>query len=184
MWRNSTSAYGLLARALHWTIALLILGLIPLGWYITTLDYYDPAYRTLPNLHRGLGVLVLLLAVTRIGWAIANRAPPLAVSLKPWERLGALLGHRLLYLATLAIPLTGYLTTTSKGNPANLFGWFSLPALVSGGELYQETVAALHELAAWGTLALVIVHAAAALKHQFLDHDGTLARMTGRLPRD
>lgn len=183
MWRNSASAYGLLARLLHWTIALLILGLIPLGWYITKLDYYDPGYRTWPDLHRGLGVVVGGLALARIAWAIADRAPPLAPTLKAWEKLGAHLGHGLLYLATLAIPVSGYLVSTAKGDPARLFGWIELPALVSGGEQWQEFAAGLHETLAWGTLAVIAIHAAAALKHQFIDRDGTLARMTGRLPR-
>lgn len=183
MWRNSASAYGLTARLLHWTIAVLIFGLLPLGWYITTLDYYDPGYRLWPGLHRGFGVVVGLLAVARIAWAILDRAPPLAPTLKPWERLGARAGHGLLYLATLLIPISGYLVSTSKGDPAELFGLLALPALWSGGEQWQEFVAGLHETLAWGTLAVVVVHAAAAIKHQFLDRDGTLARMTGRLPR-
>ena len=183
MWRNSTTSYGLIARVLHWTIAALVLGLVPLGWYITTLDYYEPAYHTLPNLHRGLGSVALLLAVVRIAWAIVDRAPPLVATLKAWERVGARVGHGLLYLAPLVIPVTGYLTTTAKGEPANLFGTVQVPGVLSGGEVYQQIVAGLHEALAWGTLAVIAVHVAAACKHQLLDRDGTLDRMVGRLPR-
>lgn len=183
MLTNSPDRYGTVARALHWTIALLILALIPLGWYISGLDYYDPAYRWAPSLHRSTGLLVLVLALVRIAWALLDRAPPLAASLKPWERLGAKFGHRVLYLMTVLIPVSGYLVSTADGHPVQVFGLFELPALLAVDEAVAEVFDSAHVLFAWGTLAVVVVHAAAALKHQLIDRDGTLSRMAGRAPR-
>ncbi len=182
MWRNSTDNYGLAARLLHWTIALAMAALFALGWYITTLDYYDPGYKWTADLHRSCGVLVFVLALARIAWALADRKPALAATLKPWERVGARAGHGLLYLMTLAIPFSGYLLSTADGHAVGVFGLFEIPALLPSSKALQEATKLIHYLLAFGTAWLVLVHALAALKHQFVDRDGTLGRMLGRLP--
>ncbi|GAB4350947.1 MAG: cytochrome b [Gammaproteobacteria bacterium] len=180
MLRNSNHHYGYIAQLLHWTVALLIIGLIPMGWWMVGLDYYHGWYHRAPQLHKVLGMVALLLAAVRIGWAIIDRPPPLVASLHPWERIAASGAHHLLYLATLAIPVTGYLISTSRGEGIDFYGWFEVPALLPEEKGREEWAGALHAYLAYGTAALVCAHAFAALKHQFIDRNGTLRRMLGR----
>lgn len=180
MWKNTVADYGLIAQLLHWTVAVLILGLIGLGWWMVDLGYYDPWYYRAPALHKALGMLALLLALVRIGWAIGDRPPHLVASLAAWERLGATAAHHALYLLTIAIPVTGYLISTARGEGIDLFGWFEIPALLPAATGREEWAGRLHAWLAYATLALVVLHALAAIKHQFIDKNGTLRRMAGR----
>lgn len=179
MWRNSSTHYGYLAQLLHWLLGLLILGLIGMGWWMVGLGFYDPWYHRAPELHKTLGMLALVLAVLRIGWAISERPPGLVESLHAWEKLAATAAHHLLYLVTLAIPVTGYLISTARGEGIDLYGWWEVPALLPAEKGREEWAGVLHAYLAYGTLALVGLHASAALKHQFIDRNGTLRRMLG-----
>jgi cytochrome b561 len=78
----------------------------------------------------------------------------------------------------LLIPATGYIISTSAGDGISMFGWFEVPALLPAGETVRDIAIELHYWLAYGTAALVVIHAAAAVKHQFIDRDGTLRRMT------
>ncbi len=182
MWKNGVNDYGLIAQALHWAVALMILALIALGWWMTDLGFYDPWYHRAPALHKAFGMAALGLALVRIVWVVVDRPPPLEDSLGRWERVAAAMAHRGLYLLTLAIPVTGYLLSTARGEGVELFGGIAVPALLppeSGREAWAGQV---HTWLAYGTLGLVALHALAALKHQFFDKDGTLRRMAG-VPR-
>lgn len=180
MWRNTPDHFGYIAQGLHWLVALLILGLIPMGWWMVGLDYYDTWYHRAPALHKVLGLLALVLAVARIGWTIANRPPALVPSLHAWEKRAATATHHLLYLVTLAIPLTGYLISTARGEGIDVYGWFEVPAWLPAEKGREEWAGVLHAYLAYGTAAVVAVHAAAAVKHQLIDRNGTLRRMLGR----
>ncbi len=179
MLRNSPHHYGYIAQAAHWLVGLLILGLTALGWWMVGLSYYDPWYYRAPELHKVLGLLALLLALLRIVWAMADRPPALVSDLHPLEKTGATVAHYLLYALTLAIPLTGYLISTALGEGIDIYGWWEVPALLPAEKGREEWAGALHAYLAYGTLALVAVHTAGALKHQFIDRNGTLRRMLG-----
>ena len=77
--KNTPSQFGLLSKLLHWLIAILILGLIWLGWYMVDLTYYDKWYNDSLHYHKSLGILALALALVKIGWHQYTPAPgPLA----------------------------------------------------------------------------------------------------------
>lgn len=177
MLKNSADRYGLLAKFLHWISAVLIIGLIWLGWYMVDLTYYDPWYYDSLAIHKALGMVVLLLALLNIIWHFYSRPPQYASTLKPWERLAARLVHTLLFAAMVAIPVTGYLISTSEGDAVSIFGWITVPALFPVNDAARNLAIDLHYYLAYGTAGLVLVHAFAALKHQFVDRDGTLKRM-------
>lgn len=175
--KNSAQRYGAVAKSLHWTGALLMIGLIALGWYMVGLTYYDPWYYDALAWHRVLGVLVLVLGSVQLLWIAYSKPPDFAPTLKPWERAAARVTHTLLFMAMLAIPLTGYLISTSAGDPVPVFGWFAIPAFFSISETGRNIAIALHYYLAYGTAFLILVHGLAALKHQFIDKDGTLSKM-------
>ncbi len=178
MWKSTNDRYGRIARLLHWGMALLLIALFVTGWWATELGYYDPLYRVIPDLHRGLGVLAGALIVLRLAWLLVDRRPALNVS-RRWERLAARLGHGLLYLLMVLVPISGYLMSTADGRGVDVFGLFELPALLSPSSGREEWAGRAHYLLAFGGAWLVVLHVAAALKHQFIDRDGTLRKMIG-----
>ena len=174
---NSADRYGLITKLLHWLIALLIVSLIVLGWYMVDLTYYDRWYNASLTAHKALGLLVLLLAAIKIIWTLINRSPPMVVTLKRWERIAAHVAHGLLYLVMVLIPVTGYIVSTSAGDGISMFGWFDVPALFAAGPESRDLAITVHFYLGYGTAGLVAVHTLAALKHHFVNYDATLSRM-------
>lgn len=177
MFRSSKTDYGIITRLLHWLVALLIIGLIGLGWWMVDLSYYHRWYNRALDLHKALGMLVLALAAVKIAWLVFDGKPGFPDSIRSWERTAATAVHHLFYLLMLLIPVTGYIISTSAGDGISMFGWFEIPALLPAGETVRDIAIELHYWLAYGTAALVVVHAAAAVKHQIIDRDGTLRRM-------
>ena len=175
--KNTLSRFGLFSKLLHWAIALLILGLIWLGWYMVDLTYYDRWYNASLHYHKSLGILALALALFKIGWQWHTPAPGPVAGLKTWEKTGAKLMHYVLWGMMLLIPVTGYLISTSAGKPIQLFNWFAIPAIVDVDEELRELAIDVHFYLAYATLFLAAGHAGAALKHHFINRDDTLKRM-------
>ena len=177
MWRNTESRYGLVAKLLHWSIAALILGLIWLGWYMVDLTYYDTWYYDSLAWHKALGIVAFALGAVKIGWTFHSRPPAYAATLKRWERAAATAVHHLFYALMVLIPLTGYLVSTSEGDGIDLWGLFTVPAVVGAGEEIRDLAIEVHYWCGYGVGVLAVVHATAAIKHQLVDQDGTLRRM-------
>lgn len=178
--KNTKARFGLVSKALHWTAAALMLGLIWLGWYMVDLTYYDKWYNASLHYHKSLGLLVLILALAKIVWHWHTRAPASLPGLKTWEKVGAKLMHYVLWGMLLLLPITGYLISTSAGKPIQLFNWFELPPLVEVDEALRELAITVHYYLAYATLGLIAAHAGAALKHHFINRDDTLKRMLWR----
>ena len=177
MWRNTGNRYGLTTKLLHWSVAVLILGLVWLGWYMVDLTYYDAWYNDSLAWHKALGIVALVLGAVKIAWTVHSRPPAYVESLGRWERAAATAVHHLFYVMMVLIPLTGYLVSTSEGEGIDLWGWLTVPAVVVAGEGMRDLAIEVHYWCAYGTGVLAVGHAAAALKHQLLDRDGTLRRM-------
>ncbi len=174
-WRNDPTHYGLVSILLHWLMAALIVGLFALGKYMVGLDYSHPWYLVAPDLHRGLGVVLALLWVSRLIWRLANPRPEILG--RPWERRLALWVQRVFYVLIPALALSGYLITTAQGQPLWVFGWGRIPATLYGIAHQEDIAGRVHEWLADGLIALAGLHALAALKHHFIDHDSSLRRM-------
>lgn len=175
--RNSQDRYGLVATALHWVLALLMLGLIWLGWVLVDLGYYSPWYKPAITAHETLGMLVLGLAAFKLVWMLYAPGPAPQPELRPWERGASKLVHWLLFASMFLIPVTGYLTSTSDGAAVSMFDWFEIPAVVPVSTALRDWSIDVHLYGAYTVLVLAILHAGAALKHQFIDRHGTLRRM-------
>ena len=169
--------YGLVGRLLHWSIAVLILGLVWLGWYMVGLTYYDKWYNASLHYHRSLGLLALALALCMLVWRWQTPRPVPLPDISRRERLAARVMHGILWCMMLLLPVSGYLISTSAGQPVPLFNGVSLPALADVDERLRELAVSAHFYLAYGAIALVVGHAGAALKHHFIDRDDTLKRM-------
>ena len=177
MWRNGKDRYGLVSIGFHWIIALAMLGLVGLGAWMVGLTYYDPWYNRSLALHKAFGILALVFAAAKFGWRIADRPPGFGKEVKAWERAAATAMHWLLNAAIVLLPVTGYLISTSEGAGIDIFGLFAVPALFDISEATRELAIEIHYYLAYGILALVALHAGAALKHHFVDRGSTLRRM-------
>jgi cytochrome b561 len=178
--RDSADRYGAVSVLLHWLTAVLVVGLFGLGLWMTSLDYYDPWYRTGPWLHKGLGVLLVGLLLLRLGWRVVNRRPGPEPRHSRLERVAARAAHLTLYGLLLAVPVAGYLISTADGRPLEVFGWLEIPALVTGIPDQEDLAGELHYWLAISLVSLAGVHALAAVKHHLVDRDRTLVRMLGR----
>lgn len=174
---NTSSSFGWLTRLLHWLVALHILGLVALGWYMVDLSYYDPNYHDSLLYHKAFGLVALTLAATKVIWFIVNVQPAPTQPLPAWQEWASTAVHLLLLGLMLIIPISGYFISTSAGEGIDLFGLFEVPALFAVSDAWRDIAIATHEYLAYTILAVTGLHAAAALKHQFIDKDGTLKRM-------
>lgn len=178
-WRNSSTHYGLTSIALHWLVAVAVFGLFALGFWMVGLNYYSSWYRTAPDLHKSIGIVLFLIMLLRVLWRFISPAPgPLAGQGRLTQR-AAKLGHGLLYLGLFVVMISGYLISTADGRPIGVFGLFDVPALITSIPDQADRAGLVHEYAAWALVIFAVVHALAALKHHFIDRDATLRRMLG-----
>lgn len=180
MLKNSLTNYGYIAVALHWLVALTVIGLFVLGLWMTGLDYYDAWYQRGPDLHKGIGVLLFILLAFKLAWRWLDPLPRSEPTHAAWERRAAHAAHLLMYTLMFAVMIAGYLIPTADGQPLPVFGLFSVPATLSGIENQEDIAGEIHEILAFILIGLATLHALAALKHHFIDRDRTLKRMLGR----
>ncbi len=176
----SRERYTATAITLHWLLALAILGSLSLGLYMTGLPL-SPRRLALFNYHKWAGVTILVLSAARLLWRLLHRPPALPTAvlshMPPWQRSAHHGVHALLYLLFFAVPLTGWAYSSASGFPVVWFGVLPLPDFVPKDKALAETLKLVHHLCAYALGASVLLHVAAALKHQFVDRDGLLARM-------
>lgn len=169
-----SARYPLSARLLHWAMAALLLSMLCLG--AAMVDRWQPWATTALQLHKALGLLALLLLLVRLLNRLRFRAPALPDDMPAAQRAIAHASHLGLYALMLALPLSGWAMQGAAGLPLQLFG-FVLPALVDADLARYGLLRELHAWLAYGLLALVLLHAGAALHHAWVRRDGLLARM-------
>jgi len=175
-------AYTRTAITLHWLIALLVFVTFPVGVVMHEMALSPDKLRML-SYHKWLGVTVFILLVVRLVWRVTHRPAPLSGDMARWKILAAKAVHILLYVLLFAIPLSGWLMSSAKGFQTVYLGVLPLPDLLGKDKVAGDALAALHEVLNITMLLLVVAHVAAALKHQFIERDGTLARMLPFLSR-
>ena len=183
MLTNTEKSYGLLSRAFHGIMLLLFFIMLGVGLYMADLDKTDELRKQLFSLHMSTGVLFFVLVVLRIVWLKVSPAPKLPMGLTNWEKILTTIVKSLMYLLMLAIPIAGMLMVNSKGYPVSFYGLFDLPMLTGKSDGLHEFMEEAHEFLAFSLLFLVVVHAAGALKHRFLDTGpdlDVLKRMFGK----
>ncbi len=172
--------YDPVAVTLHWVIAISILLMIPLGFFLDSfpIDIRFSAYA----FHKSLGITVLALSLFRLIWRFMNPPPPLPASMNALEKFLANAAHWGLYFFMIAMPLTGWLMVSASRKFPTVFFWIGevpfipMPAGIDGKATAHQLLQ-YHYWLAWGALALIVLHVAAALKHHFVEKDGVLYRM-------
>lgn len=183
--------YTAAAKALHWLIAAFVIALIALGLYMTR-GVTDLGLRfELYQLHKSMGVTVLMLMALRLLWRFVTPPPDLPARMPAWERSAAHGTHILLYALLLALPLSGWAMVSAAAPPFNFptllyktVPWPHLPFIEQMSPESKKTVESalktMHSALGWALAALIVLHVAAALRHGFILKDGVMSRM---LPR-
>ena len=169
--------YNSIAIILHWVMALLIFATWSIAIAVDDMPL-SPARIAGLSWHKWLGVTVFFLVILRLLWRATHSVPPLKLQMPAWQEKVMQLTHLTFYLLMLAIPVVGWLMSSAKGYTVNYFGLFELPDLVDKDKALGHQLKEIHEFLANGLMALVGLHILAALKHQFIDKDGLLSRMT------
>ena len=175
--RPDTASYTVVARLLHWLMALALIGMVTLGYTMKTLPL-SPLKLQVYSWHKWIGITLLALVIVRLAWRLLNRPPALPASMSALTRGLAHAGHAALYAVMVAIPLTGWLMSSAKGFQTVWFGVLPLPDLVAKSKPLGEALVQVHIILNYVLIALVVVHILAALKHQFIDRDGLLRCIT------
>jgi|SoiMethySBSTD1v2_1073268.scaffolds.fasta_scaffold875646_1 cytochrome b561 len=186
IWGNTRVRYGAVAMTLHWLLAALILFMLALGLFMTSLDEMDPRTFPLFQIHKSIGLTILILTLLRLAWRLSNPIPSLPSGMRGWERLAARGTHALFYVLMIAIPLMGWATVSAAplAVPTMWFGLFEWPHIPFLADLprvekrmIEGPLATTHAVLALSMLGLALLHVGAALKHQFRDRDDVLKRM-------
>ncbi len=176
--------YPLAMRILHWSMAVIILGLIAAGWSMVSPDggKTPSKFDFLYPWHKSFGVLILLLVLVRLVTRWRSRLPELPAGLAPWEVRAAKIGHTAMYVLMIVVPCMGYSMSSSFTQSDGVFFFgINLPELLPKNDARFEIFQALHRYLAYTLFGLVLLHIAGALKHRFLDKDRSrdvLSRMT------
>lgn len=152
--KNTQHQYGLVSIFFHWLTALTIIGLFALGLYMVELDYYDPWYKQGPDLHKSIGLLLLVVLVMRTAWRLFTRIPKPIESQKAWEHALAHFTHIFLYILILLVIFSGYLISTADGRSVSVFGLLEVPALLTNIDQLESYAGVVHYYLAFALIGL------------------------------
>lgn len=183
MTRDAHEGYTSTAMLLHWLAAVIIVILLALGFIMTGMQDGNIELKfKLYQLHKSFGILLLVLAVVRLGWRLM--VPPPAPIISGWMLRAATAMHWALYGIMILMPIVGWMIVSASPLqiPTEIFGLVELPHLpLTGGganrkemeHLFEE----IHESMAFILIGLLVLHVGAALYHHTVRKDTTLLRM-------
>ncbi len=168
--------YTFIQKALHWLIALTVLGALGVG---AALDWLGNGAlkNQLYALHKATGILILGLMLLRLAARFIFGAPPLPAHVPGWQRKASSATHFLLYALLLAMPVVGWAATSAFPAPLPFFGLFDVPPLIGKDRELSKQLFEIHEIMGKAIFALLILHIGAALQHALIKKDGVLRRM-------
>ncbi len=186
-WRNGRFGYGLVSQVIHWLTALLMVAIVSLGLWSSSLPRAGLRENVLWT-HKSLGLLVIALTLARLIWMAYSPASSDPGRYKSWERMAARIGHGLLYAILMIMPLSGIMMSSGAGRKITFFNLFDLPqimpldpSLTPHEQYYYQLGKLLHTNAfEWALYLIFAIHLAGVIKHRVIDgHRDTIRRMWG-----
>lgn len=176
--RDTPTAYGTVSRLNHWIGALLVLLLLGIGLYFS--DMPRGAEKTYwRSLHIAIGTIAMLFLLFRVVWRLRSTSP-LALPQKPALQTLSKVVHTVLLAGIVAMVVSGPLIQWLGGRPFGIFDLVKFPSPLAKSEIWHDRIEVLHGWTAWVLIYAIGLHLLAVIKHQFIDRDNILARMTGR----
>ena len=185
--RSTTETWGTATRALHWLSAAVIIGLLTHGWWMTHLTARENRQWNYST-HALVAIYFALLLALRIVWRAGDATPRQPPGTPAWQTGAVHATHLALYLLLIGMIVTGYMMWSSLPNridPARAalwdLKWFGVVKVPVFHAVPTRDVTkyweAWHEFTSHLLEILVVMHAAAALWHQFVLGDGIVKRM-------
>ncbi|MEN1956092.1 cytochrome b [Luteimonas changyuni] len=171
---TAPGSYNLLARILHWLMALAIIAMLFIGVGMMSSLTHRP---WLLALHQPLGIAILLLGLVRLANRLISGVPDLPPDLPRWQVLAARGSHWALYALFLAMPLLGWGVRSAGGWPVTLGAGVVLPPIAPAHPAVYAVLRDAHGVLAWLLFALVLGHLSAALFHAWVRRDGVFSGM-------
>jgi cytochrome b561 len=175
--QSPTEKYKVPARLLHWTMALLVLAMVPVGFLMLN----DAISRDLRNImfiaHKNTGVLLLLLIAARLFYRWRNPPHLKPVALPAMQQFAAHVTHVALYALLLIMPLSGYVRVRAGGFPIEALDALGIPPLVPRSDALAEFAQAVHYYGGYAIVVFVALHIGAAAFHGLVKRDGIFSRM-------
>lgn len=168
------------ARWLHWTVAALVLAMIPVGALMVQEGLGRSLQSSLFIFHKNTGVIVGLLVTARLLYRWRNPPPKLPQGLPLWQRRVAFWTHAFLYTLIVIMPISGYVRVRSGGFPIELLDAMGIGTLLPKSDAVANAAKSLHYAGAWALVILVAMHIGAALQHALIKRDGVFERMWPR----
>jgi len=166
--------FNLLARLLHWSMAIAILAMLFIGAaMVVSMQHREQ----LLDLHRPLGLAILLLAIVRLANRLRNKPPPLPADLPRIQKFMAEASHWILYGLMLAMPVIGWAMLSAGGYPIVVFDGFNLPAILPHSPVVYGILRPLHGVLAYLLFFTILGHLGAALFHAWVRRDDVFAQM-------
>ncbi len=175
MIKNTKNSYGLVAILIHWIFAFSIIGMFGLGYWMVKLDYYSEYYKSAPDIHKSIGMVLFFLLFFRIFWKITNVSPK-GIG-KKYEIAFAKIGHYTMYFLMVFIFASGYFISTSDGRGIEVFNLFTIPSMGEFIKNQESVMGNVHFYSTYTLIGFVVIHAIAAFRHHFLNKDETLKRI-------
>lgn len=172
---NSPRHFAPLARLLHWLMALMIIAMLFIGAGMVA--SVSERHEWLLQLHKPLGIAILLLVIVRLAVRFTRRTPPLPADLPGWQVLAAKASHVLLYALMLILPLLGWSMISAAGDPVMLSESLRLPSILPADAQTFAWLRKAHGYLAYLLFLTVLVHLAAALFHGWVRRDEVLGSM-------
>jgi cytochrome b561 len=163
------------AVLLHWLLAILIAGMLGLGWYMMSIEK-EPGSDWYFNLHRSLGLTVAGLVLLRLIWRVSHKPAELPDSVPFWEKKLSFATHGLLYTCMVVMPLTGYLGASYNKSGVAFFG-LKLPFWAANSRELSKLFFTIHSTLVWVLVAVIVIHVLAGFKHLLVDKDKVFQRM-------
>ena len=176
----SRDRYTSTAIALHWLIALLLLGQFVFGLMLGDIPRGTPERAIYVNVHKSTGLLIGLLIVLRIVWRLTHTPPPLPGTMPGWQQRASSYGHAALYLCMLMLPVSGYVASNFSKYGVKFFNVVRMPPWGPDDKVLYGFFNQMHHLTAFVLAVFVGLHVLAVVKHMLVDHDGLLLRMWPR----
>ena len=167
MQSSSVEKYHIALRLTHWFMAICILGLIGLGWYMVEF-VPDDEQKLFYMWHKAFGTLMIMLFFLRLLLRNLTQVPPLPEGIKSFDRKLSHIVHRGLYVLMIFVPLVGFVMSNTAGYPVWFFGW-DVPNPFGENPSVAEVAEELHKIGAYVLLGVLVLHIAGAFKHRLLE---------------
>ena len=178
-----SNGYSLMAVLLHWLLGAALVAMFAVGYYMEDLPV-SPERLKLFNWHKWAGICILTLSLLRLVWRLTHRPPPLPADIQQdmpaWQHHAHYLTQYTMYGLFFIVPLFGWAYSSASGFPVVVFGLVPLPDFVPVGQDLAELIKPWHEGTAMALAVLILLHVAAALKHQWWDKHALVQRMWPR----